>query len=56
MHQFELDVGRAINLARRRNADTEVSLGFINGFTVSIGGATGDTRVPHPRGLPRIGR
>ncbi|MDH4278946.1 MAG: intracellular growth attenuator family protein [Acidimicrobiia bacterium] len=44
MHQFEMDVGRAINLARRRNADTEVLLGFINGFTVSIGGATGDTR------------
>ncbi len=37
MSRFEIDVGRAINLARQRNAQTEVALGFINGFTVSLG-------------------
>ncbi len=37
MYQFEIDVGRAISDARRRNADTEVALGFVNGFTVALG-------------------
>lgn len=50
MHQFEVDVGRAINLARQRNNNTEVTLGFINGFTVSIGGGT-DTSPSAARGI-----
>ena len=36
MHEFEIDVGRSINQARRQNAETEISLGFINGFTISL--------------------
>lgn len=42
MHHYEIDIGRAINVARQRNADTEVALGFMNGFTVSIGGRTAE--------------
>lgn len=38
MHQFEMDIGRAINQARQRNADTEVNLGFVSGFIVALDG------------------
>ena len=64
MHQFEIDVGRAINAARHRNARTERSLGFINGFTVRLGApdgapattVTGDPdrgSLPTPAPVPR---
>ena len=44
MHQFEIDVGRAINVARRRNMNSEIALGFTSGFTVSLG--AGDSNSP----------
>ncbi len=37
MHEFEIDIGRAVTVARRRNTETEIALGFISGFAVSLG-------------------
>ncbi len=51
MHQFEIVVGRAINLARQRNSNTEIALGFLNGFTVTVGGGAQGSADAIPRGI-----